>query len=135
MRERFLNWCRRTGQSRVALVMAVLFGLVSYNLYLCCQIKQRELEDRQKEYYQLKASISMAEFQNAQMKAQVAHLSTDAGAEEVAREKLGLIKNGEMAFVVMGAKDSKGVQPAPAVEVEKADPGMLMNLMHWIFLG
>lgn len=114
---------------------AVMFVLISYNLYFCCQIKQRELEDRQAELVRLQGEISLAEFTNAQLKAQVAHLSTDAGAEEVAREKLGLVKHGEISFVVLGTETLPKDPPKPGVPVEKAEPGLVQRFMHWFFLG
>ena len=45
------GWLRKPtrGQSGAMLVTAFMFCVVSYNLYYCCQIKQRELEERQRE--------------------------------------------------------------------------------------
>lgn len=123
------------GQSGAMLVAALLFALVSYNLFYCCQIKQRELEERQLELVKLKSEISLAEYSNSQLKAQVAYLSTDAGAEEVAREKLGLIKPGEVSFVVLGAENIAKAPLKPTVAQEATDPGMMMRFMHWFFLG
>ena len=123
------------GQSGAAIVAALLFALVSYNLYFVCQIKQRELEERQAELTRLRSEISLDEFTNSQLKAQVAHLSTDAGAEEVAREKLGLIKYGEISFVVLGGEDLAQTPPKPDVPVEEEDPGIVLRFMHWFFLG
>jgi len=47
-------------------------GVVAYNLYFCCQLKQAELEDRENELVRLKSQISLDEFRNGQLKAQVA---------------------------------------------------------------
>lgn len=123
------------GQSGALLVTAVLFVLISYNLYYCCQIKQRELEERQRELVKLKSEISLAEYSNSLLKAQVAYLATDAGAEEVAREKLGLIKYGEVSFVVLGGENLGKTPLKPTVAVETPDPGLMLRLMHWFFLG
>lgn len=123
------------GQSGAMLVAAFMFCLVSYNLYYCCQIKQRELEERQRELVKLKSDISLAEYTNSQLKAQVEYLATDAGAEEVAREKLGLVKPGEVSFVVLGGDELRKADPKPTVPVETADPSLMMRFMHWFFLG
>lgn len=133
----FSGWIKKPskGQSGAMLVTALLFAVVSYNLYYCCQIKQRELEERQRELVKLKSEISLAEYSNSQLKAQVAYLSTDAGAEEVAREKLGLIKYGEVSFVVLGGEDLGKAPLKPTVAVESADPGLMMRFMHWFFIG
>lgn len=134
---KFSGWIRMPskGQSGALLVTAVLFVLISYNLYYCCQIKQRELEERQRELVKLKSEISLAEYSNSLLKAQVAYLATDAGAEEVAREKLGLIKYGEVSFVVLGGENLGKTPLKPEVPVETPDPGLMLRLMHWFFIG
>jgi cell division protein FtsB len=134
---RMTGWMKKPtrGQSGAMLVSALMFAAVSYNLYFCCQIKQRELEDRQRELVKLKSDISLAEFTNSQLKAQVDYLSTDAGAEEVAREKLGLVKPGEVSFVVLGGENLSKTNLKPKVAVESSDPGLMMRFMHWFFLG
>ena len=131
------GWIKKPskGQSGAMTIAALLFVVISYNLYYCCQIKQRELEERQHELVRLKAEISLAEFSNSQLKAQVAYLATDAGAEEVAREKLGLVKYGEVSFVVLGGEDLSQAQLKPAVPVETPDPGIVQRFMHWFFIG
>ncbi|MBS2034408.1 septum formation initiator family protein [bacterium] len=131
------GWIRKPtrGQSGAMLVAALMFCVVSYNLYYCCQIKQRELEERQRELVKLKSDISLAEYTNSQLKAQVEYLATDAGAEEVAREKLGLVKPGEVSFVVLGGDDLRKANLKPTVAVETSDPGLMMRFMHWFFLG
>ncbi|MFN8608832.1 MAG: septum formation initiator family protein [Vulcanimicrobiota bacterium] len=131
------GWLRKPtrGQSGAMLVTAFMFCVVSYNLYYCCQIKQRELEERQRELVKLKSDISLAEYTNSQLKAQVEYLSTDAGAEEVAREKLGLVKPGEVSFVVLGGENLSKSDLKPTVAVETPDPGLMMRFMHWFFLG
>lgn len=133
----FSGWIKKPtkGQSGALMVTALLFVIVSYNLYYCCQIKQRELEERQRELAKLKSEISLAEYSNSQLKAQVAYLSTDAGAEEVAREKLGLIKYGEVSFVVLGGENLSKAPLKPTVAAETAEPGVMMRFMHWFFLG
>lgn len=132
-----ISWFRPTtrSQSGALAVTAVLFALISYNLYYCCQIKQKELEERQAEMVRLQAEISIAEFNNAQLKAQVAHLGTDAGAEEIAREKLGLVKPGEVSFVVLGAEREEQSTVKAELPNQAAEPGLLMRFMHWFFLG
>ena len=126
----------RFNKSSAAMMTAsLLLVLVAYNLYYVCQIKQSEIEERREELYELRAQISLAEFSNSQLRAQVAHLSTDAGAEEVAREKLGLVKHGEISFVVLGGESVANSTVAPKVEVERPELSTLDRLMHWFFLG
>lgn len=121
--------------TKAGVITTVLLGVISYNLYFCCQLKQMELEERQAELDRLNASISLSEFANMQLQAQVAHLSTDAGAEEIAREKLGLIKVGEISYVVLGGNDKGGRPIAPKLANTAYQPGPVMQFMHWLFLG
>lgn len=122
-------------QAHFCWISVAVFLVVAYNLYFVCQIKQRELEERESEVFRLQGEISLAEFHNAQLRAQVAHLSTDAGAEEVVREKLGLVKPGEVSFVVLGASDQDAQEARPEVKVERPKRGLVMGFMHWFFLG
>lgn len=132
-----ISWFKPStrSQSGALAVTAILFAVISYNLYYCCQIKQRELEERQVEMVRLQAEISIAEFNNAQLKAQVAHLGTDAGAEEIAREKLGLVKPGEVSFVVLGAENVAQAPLKADLPAQSPEPGLVMRFMHWFFLG
>ena len=132
-----LGWfkCFSQRQSGAAIVAASLFALISYNLYFVCQIKQHELEDRQVELDSLRSELSLAEFSNSQLKAQVAYLATDAGAEEVAREKLGLVKYGEVSFVVLGGENLLQPPLKPKVVVEENQSGLVMRFMHWFLIG
>lgn len=122
-------------QSHLTWVSFFVFVLIAYNLYFVCKIKQQELEEREAEVHRLKAEISLGEFTNSQLRAQVAHLSTDAGAEEVVRQKLGLVKAGEVSFVVLGGT----AEPKPALKPEIVLPqpkrGLIMSFMHWFFVG
>lgn len=131
------DWIKKPvkGPSGALLVTAILLSVVAYNLYYCCQIKQRELEECQQELVKLKSDISLTEYTNSQLKAQVEYLATDAGAEEIAREKLGLIKPGEVSFVVLGGEVLNLEPLKPTVAVEVSRPGMMMRFMHWFFLG
>lgn len=123
-----------TPGSKVGALLGVTLLVIAYHLFFVCQLKQIELEERQAELARLKVELSMNEYSNAQLRAQVKYLATEAGAEDVAREKLGLIKPGEMAFVVVG-----GAPPAPApppeVRVEEAHPSLVQRFMHWLFIG
>ena len=130
-----LEKLRQNTTTQRALVLSLLFSAVAYNLYFCCQIKQSEIEERVDELHSLESEISLAEYRNNQLKAQVAHLSTDAGAEEVAREKLGLVKPGEMAFVVMGTPEPGSKTASLKLPDEKPRYGVVMRFMHWLLLG
>ena len=129
---RFVNLS--TPGSRVGISLGFTLLVVAYHLFYVFQLKQIELEEGQKELARLKVELSMNEFANAQLRAQVKYLATDAGAEDVAREKLGLIKPGEMAFVVVGGSPPQPAPP-PEVALEEVRPSLVQRFMHWLFIG
>ena len=116
------------------LVATAMLGLVAYNLYFCCQVKQMEYEERQLELHRLQGEITRAEFSNGQLRAQVAHLGTDAGAEEVAREKLGLVRHGEISFVVLGDPPSAAHTAKPVAPSSPEPENGLERCLHWLFI-
>jgi len=122
-------------QSHLTWISFLVFVLIAYNLYFVCKIKQQELEEREAEVQRLRAEISLGEFTNSQLRAQVAHLSTDAGAEEVVRQKLGLVKNGEVSFVVLGGPTETKPAAKPQIDLPKPKRGVIMSFMHWFFIG
>ena len=50
---------------------------------------------------ELEAELAQAHSENAKLKADIDSLGTDKSAEELAREKLGLVKSDEIVFVDM----------------------------------
>ena len=62
-------------------------------------IEQRTLDT-------LSAQFASAKARNEHLREQVRALKTPAGIEEAARESLGMVKQGESAYVVVGAKEA-----------------------------
>ncbi len=50
---------------------------------------------------QLEVELAQAHSENARLKADIDSLGTDKSAEELAREKLGLVKSDEIVFIDM----------------------------------
>lgn len=50
---------------------------------------------------ELEAELAQAHSENAKLKADIESLGTDKSAEELAREKLGLVKSDEIVFIDM----------------------------------
>lgn len=126
------NWGRYTV---VLLGSMLMLGVIGWNLYGVCQLKQAEFEEKEAELLRLRQAVYAAEFSNAQLKARVAHLKTDAGVEEIAREKLGLLAPGEVSFVVVppAPKDETPevtVPPLPAPPVSA-----YQRFLHTVFIA
>ncbi len=65
--------------------------------------KQLEYEKKEAQLQKIEAEITAVENENKQLRREIAHLNTKEGVEEIAREKLGLIKPQEIAFVVISS--------------------------------
>lgn len=50
---------------------------------------------------ELEAELAQAHSENAKLRADIESLGTDESAEELAREKLGLVKSDEIVFIDM----------------------------------
>lgn len=111
-------------------MLLVLLGGVGYNLYFVCQLKQVEFEDKQAELQKVQADIYRAQIRNRHLDAQMRHLKTDSGVEEIAREKLGLVSPGEMAFVVVPPPPASSAQEDTIPPQRLPEPGLFQQMLH-----
>jgi cell division protein FtsB/cell division protein DivIC len=63
---------------------------------------QRQLSQKQSERAALETQLAEVQQANAALKGSIDALDTDAGVEAVAREKLGLVSEGEITFYDVG---------------------------------
>lgn len=63
---------------------------------------QRQLSEKQREREMLEAQITQVQQANAELSEDIAALGTKEGIEAVAREKLGLVSEGEITFFDIG---------------------------------
>lgn len=120
----------RQPPSVMSLVLLVALGFVGYNLFFVCQLKQQEYEEKQAELDHVQDDIYRCEIRNKQLDAYVKHLKTDAGVEEIAREKLGLVSPGEMAFVVVPPPPPRSSSDDEIPPLKKAPPGYFQQFLH-----
>jgi len=89
-----------------------ILSIVFFMAFAACSIfifyqnyTQKEMEYAQKEAQlkKLETEMTAIENENKQLRKEIAHLNTKEGVEEIAREKLGLIKPQEIAFVVISS--------------------------------
>ena len=59
---------------------------------------RRQITAKQAEAAQLTSSITSAEQENSRLNDAIENIDTDAGVEAVAREKLGMVGEGEIVF-------------------------------------
>ena len=79
------------------LVKLILLIVVVYATVTLVSLR-RQITAKQAEAAQLTSSITSAEQENSRLNDAIENIDTDAGVEAVAREKLGMVGEGEIVF-------------------------------------
>ena len=81
--------------------------------------------------------MAREEEENAALQEDLAYVSSDAYAEETARESLKMVKPGDTAVVVVGESGEQSPAGAPTPAVETADQEPQPYWQRWwdLFLG
>ena len=79
------------------LVKLVILIVVVYATVTLLSLR-RQITAKQAEAAQLTSSITSAEQENSRLNDAIENIDTDAGVEAVAREKLGMVGEGEIVF-------------------------------------
>ena len=79
------------------LVKLILLIVVVYATVTLVSLR-RQITEKQAEAAQLTSSITSAEQENSRLNDAIENIDTDAGVEAVAREKLGMVAEGEIVF-------------------------------------
>ena len=82
------------------LVKLILLIVVVYATVTLVSLR-RQITEKQAEAAQLTSSITSAEQENSRLTDAIENIDTDAGVEAVAREKLGMVAEGEIVFQVV----------------------------------
>ncbi len=104
---------RRPG-SAIAALLILLMGAA----FLTQVVPYRQIIESQRQVTSARAQLSELEAENAGLQADIEALQTDAEVEKLAREKLGYVRPGETAYVVL---DPPGTDE-PAEPEETAPP-------------
>ncbi|MCI5993713.1 MAG: septum formation initiator family protein [Clostridiales bacterium] len=79
------------------LVKLIILIVVVYATVTLVSLR-RQISAKQAEAAQLTSSITSAEQENSRLNDAIETIDTDAGVEAVAREKLGMVAEGEIVF-------------------------------------
>ena len=79
------------------LVKLIILIVVVYATVTLMSLR-RQITAKQAEAAQLTSSITSAEQENSRLNDAIENIDTDAGVEAVAREKLGMVGEGEIVF-------------------------------------
>ena len=90
---------RRSRQNRLSMILAVLVVAILFvAVYINGSSMRRELEENQDKITRLKQEIEEEELRSKSIEEYRAYTETDQFIEQVAREKLGLLYEGETIF-------------------------------------
>lgn len=100
----------------VATLLILLIGLA----FLTQVVPYRQILEARQDVADARAYLESLDTENARLEADVAALQTDAEIEKLAREKLGYVRPGEVAYVVLDPPESEvaevAVEPEPGAE-------------------
>jgi len=99
---------------RTALFLVALVGLLFAFVY-----PTRTFLDQRAETNDARTQLSTLQSENARLARESKRLSTDSEIERLARQKYGLVKPGERAFVILPAPTTTAL-PAPATAAPSA---------------
>ncbi len=114
------------------LIVTLLFLLIGA-AFLTQLVPYQQILESQRQVEAARAELTALEEENARLEADVAALQTDAEIEKLAREKLGYVRPGERAYVVLdppGTDDR--VSPSPEITGVPEEPTWVDRL--WDFL-
>lgn len=127
--------------SMLSLTLVLLFTAFSFALFKICNDRMSQFESKLAELDEVKGQLVSLELHNERLRDKVKLLKTDEGVEEVAREKLGLIRPGELAYSVVpppppqfSTTDDLNVRygPKEIKEVDK-DRGTVIRVLRHLF--
>jgi cell division protein FtsB len=127
----------------IALGLTGLFCSFGLGLYSLCMERQANFEAKLVELEELKSERRQLLSHNQRMRERVAYLQTDEGIEEVAREKLGLVRPGELAYAVVppppdsfvqaDEKESPHLESAAHQAEHQEDFGLIVRVLRHLF--
>lgn len=95
------------------LSIAVLVIIAAWSFYPVARMQYHEEREKQR----LEQELSSLKERNSKLRAEVDRLKTPEGVEEVARESLGLVKEGENLYVVL---EDGQTEPTTTIDVDTA---------------
>jgi len=102
--------------------LAALLFLLMGAAFLTQVVPYRQIIDSRNEVESARSRLAQLEQENAALGADVEALRTDAEVEKLAREKLGYVRPGETAYVVLdppGTPDEEQAPAAPPAPVDR----------------
>ena len=115
-----MTMLRRPGVALVTLLFLLLGAA-----FLTQVVPYRQIIDSQRQVTDAQVRLGQLEEENAALQADVEALNTDAEIEKLAREKLGYVRPGETAYVVLDP-------PGSGVPAEETDEPLVADERTWV---
>lgn len=123
-----MNPFRRPGPA-----IATLLILVTGSAFLTQVVPYRQILDSERQVDEARADLDRLTEENTRLQADVDALQTDAEIERLAREKLGYVRPGETAFVVVDPPAAETEETETALEEEPVEDKTWVDAF-WDFL-
>ncbi len=118
---------------RPGAVLATLLFLVMGAAFLTQVVPYRQILDSQRQVNSARAQLAALEEDNEVLAADVAALQTDQEVEKLAREKLGYVRPGETAYIVLDPP-AEETRPQPQTDNLVIPPERTWVDALWDFL-
>lgn len=123
---------RSAGRPRALTVSLVIAGLLTVTLwsfYPAAKIQYQEAREKAR----LETELETLQERNDELKTQVDRLKTPEGVEQVARESLGMVKDGEHVYVVTNLLEETTLSAAACASISEPPPTFTQSLLDGIF--
>jgi cell division protein FtsL len=113
----------------ITLVTLALLAVTAWSFYPAARIQYQEAREKAR----LEAELEVLQERNEELRTQVDRLKTPEGVEEVARESLGMVKDGEHAYVVTNLLQETTNTAAACASISEPPPTLTQSLLDSIF--
>jgi cell division protein FtsB len=117
---------RRPAVTLVVVALAVVLLAIATNV-----VPFRQVVDQRSEISEARDHLASLVAENATLTQQVGALETPIEVERIAREKLGYVRPGETAYVVIAPEVEAEVTPAPTERMTE-EPSFLAKLWAYV---
>ena len=118
---------------RPGAALATLLFMLMGAAFLTQVVPYRQILDSKRQVSASRAELASLEADNAALQADVDALKTDAEIEKLAREKLGYVRPGEKAYIVLDPpEDEKRPAPPPVPSELPDEPTWVDKLWDFV---
>jgi cell division protein FtsB len=110
-------------------MVIALLAVTIWSFYPVARLQYSEAREKAR----LERELAGLQDRNAELRAQVDRLKTPEGVEQVARESLGMVKDGEHVYVVTNLLDEPTGTPAGCASIVEPPPTFSQTVLDSIF--